>query len=135
VIQAKRSEPAPERLRAVVAAALEKQAEGIEVVDLRGLSGITDYFVICHGGTARQVQAIVDEIDRRLGEGRIYPDHIEGTRDAGWVLMDYLDFVVHVFTRDRRSFYALERLWADAPRLDVLAASRRAAPRRKATKR
>ena len=130
-----RPEPVPGRLREAVAAALEKKAEGMEVLDLRGLSGITDYFVICHGATSRQVQAIVDEVDRRLGQGRIYPDHVEGSRDAGWVLMDYLDFVVHVFTNDRRSFYALERLWADAPRLDFLAAPKRAAPRRKATKR
>ena len=130
-----RPEPVPERLRTAVAAALEKKAEGMEVLDLRGLSGITDYFVICHGSTARQVQAIVDEIDRRLGEGRIHPNHVEGRGEAGWILMDYLDFVVHVFTDDRRSFYALERLWADAPRLDLLDTPKRAAPRRKATKR
>jgi len=130
-----RPEPVSERLRQAVAAALEKKAEGMEVLDLRGLSGITDYFVICHGGTSRQVQAIVDEVDGRLGAGRVYPNHVEGSRDAGWVLMDYLDFVVHVFTSDRRSFYALERLWADAPRLDLFAAPKRAAPRRKATKR
>ena len=130
-----RPEPAPERLREAVAAALEKKAEGMEVLDLRGFSGITDYFVICHGATSRQVEAIVDEVDRRLGKGGFHPAHVEGRRDAGWVLMDYLDFVVHVFTGDRRSFYALERLWADAPRLAVLAAPKRSSPRRKTTKR
>jgi ribosome-associated protein len=127
-----RADPARDRLREAVAAALDKKAEGIEVLDLRGLSGITDYFIICHGASARQVQAIVDEIDRRLRAARVHPGHIEGAHEAGWVLMDYLDFVVHVFNRDRRSFYALEKLWADAPRVDLAAAPRRSLARRKA---
>ena len=128
------AEPARDRLREAVAAALDKKAEGIEVLDLRGLSGITDYFVICHGGSARQVQAIADEIDRRLRALRVRPGHIEGSDEAGWVLIDYLDFVVHVFNRDRRFFYALEKLWGDAPRVDLSAPVRRPAARRKAPK-
>ena len=109
-----------ERIQTVVDAAQEKKADGLEVLDLRGLSGITDFFVICEGGSQRQVKAIVDEIDARLRKERIRPDHLEGDRDAEWILMDYIDFVVHVFTRDKRSFYGLEKLWADAPRVDVV---------------
>ena len=127
------TDPVPARLRSAVAAAHEKKAEGVQVLDLRGLTGITDFFLICHGTSKRQVQAIADEIELRLRQARARPDHVEGSQDTEWVLMDYLDFVVHVFTRDRRSFYALEKLWADAPRVDLAAPARAAgaAPRRR----
>ena len=108
-----------ERIQTAVDAAQEKKADGLEVLDLRGLSGITDFFVICEGRSKRQVKAIVDEIDARLRKERVRPGHLEGDRDAEWILMDYIDFVVHVFTRDKRSFYGLEKLWADAPRVDI----------------
>ena len=88
------------------------------VLDLRGLSDVTDAFVICHGSSERQTGAIADGIEERLREscGR-RPGHVEGRRAGGWILMDYLDFVVHVFTRETRDYYGLERLWGDAPRL------------------
>lgn len=110
------------RLRIAADAALEKQAEGVEALDLRRMSGITDYFLICHGSSRRQVDAIVEEIDRRLRAQKVRPDHVEGTAEAEWVLLDYLDFVVHVFTADRRDYYGLEKLWSDAPRLELAAA-------------
>lgn len=76
--------------------------------------------MIGHGTSDRQVAAISDEIEKRLrDELRVKPSHVEGRRTADWILMDYVDFVVHVFREDRRSFYGLERLWGDAPQLDA----------------
>jgi ribosome-associated protein len=100
------------------------------VLDLRGLSDVTDAFVICHGSTERQTAAIADAIEQRLREthGR-RPGHVEGKRSGEWILMDYLDFVVHVFTPETRSYYGLERLWGDAPRLSPAATERRATRR------
>ena len=90
------------------------------VLDLHGLSDITDYFVICHGTSERQVVAIADAIEERLVERhQRRPNHIEGRRGGEWVLLDFIDFVVHVFVEGKRSFYRLERLWGDAPRLDT----------------
>lgn len=88
------------------------------VLDLRGLCHFTDYFVICHGSSSRQVLAIADAIEERLfDEGRRKPKHVEGRRVADWVLMDFIDVVVHVFVDEKREFYGLERLWGDAPRV------------------
>ena len=100
-------------------AALDKKAEGLSLLDLRGLSDVTDYFLICHGRSGRQVQTISDTIEHALRLERRRPGHVEGYARGEWILMDYFDFVVHIFTMERRSFYALERLWADAPRLKV----------------
>ena len=103
-----------------VEAALDKQAGDPVVLDLRGLSDVTDYFLICHGSSDRQVLAIVDSIEKRLrSELECRPSHVEGRRSGDWVLMDFIDFVVHVFREDRRQFYRLERLWGDAPSVDV----------------
>ena len=89
------------------------------VLDLRGLSDFTDYFVIGHGTSERQVVAIADAIEERLVANlERHPDHVEGRRVGDWVLMDYIDFVVHVFVEEKRAFYRLERLWGDAPRVD-----------------
>ena len=90
------------------------------VLDLRGLCDFTDYFVICHGASSRQVAAIAEAIEERLAtrEGR-QPKHVEGKRVGDWVLLDFIDVVVHVFLEDKRAFYGLERLWGDAPRVAV----------------
>lgn len=103
-----------------VEAAFDKKAEDPVVLDLRGISDVTDYFLICHGSSDRQVLAIVDSIEERLRSdlGR-RPSHVEGRRAADWVLMDYHDFLVHVFRDDRRQFYRLESLWSDAPTIDL----------------
>jgi ribosome-associated protein len=88
------------------------------VLDLRGLCHFTDYFVICHGSTSRQVLAIADAIEERLFDaGRRKPKHVEGRRVGDWVLMDFIDVVVHVFVDEKREFYGLERLWGDAPQV------------------
>jgi ribosome-associated protein len=99
-----------------VEAARDLKAEDVVALDLRGLSDVTDTFVICHGTSNRQVAAIAENIERRLSvEARRKPTHIEGLRQSEWVLLDYFDFVVHVFLDEKREFYRLERLWGDAP--------------------
>ena len=90
------------------------------VLDLRGLSDVTDFFVICHGSSDRQVLAIADEVEARLDKelGR-RPGHVEGRRSADWVLLDFINFVVHVFQEEKREFYRLESLWGDAARVPL----------------
>jgi ribosome-associated protein len=107
------------RDRAVEAAqaASSKKAMDIVILDVGKLIGITDYFVICSGNTERQVKTIVEEIERRLREEGVKPYRREGEREQRWVLVDYLDVVVHVFHREDREFYDLERLWSDAPQI------------------
>ena len=98
------------------------------VLDLRGLSDFTDYFFICHGSSDRQVLAIAEAVEERLlAELGIKAGHVEGRRTGDWILLDYIDFVVHVFTREKRAFYALERLWGDAPQVPVAAETQPAA--------
>lgn len=92
------------------------------VLDVQELLGITDYFLICSGSSHRQVRTISDEIVKRLRDAGASPVRREGERDAGWILIDYEDFVVHVFGQQERQFYDLERLWKDAPRVTVLGA-------------
>lgn len=103
-----------------VRAAAAKKAERITVLDLRHTSAFTDVFVVCTGQNARQVKAIVDNVEEALKVSRGQkPVAVEGYRDSEWVLVDYFDFVVHVFTPETREFYALERLWGSATRLEV----------------
>ena len=101
------------------AAASAKTLEPTVVLEVGDIIAITDYFVITSGRNDRQVRSIAEEVERKVRErsGRS-PRAIEGLSDARWVLMDYGEFVVHVFTDEARSFYDLERLWADAPRFD-----------------
>jgi ribosome-associated protein len=107
----------PKAVTAAVAAALDKQARDVVVLDLRKADGFTDYFVICTGTNARQINAIADSIEdtlkKDLGER---PTLAEGTEKSEWILLDYFNFVVHVFSRDCRAFYGLERLWGNAER-------------------
>ena len=100
-------------------AADAKKAFDILILDLRGLTYITDYFVICSGGSTTQVVAVSDSISQTLAKAGIHPDHIEGQAAASWVLMDYGDVVVHIFEVQTRAYYALEKIWGDAPRVPV----------------
>jgi len=103
-----------------VRAASAKKAERITVLDLRHTSAFTDVFVVCTGQNARQVKAIVDNVEEALRVARGQkPVAVEGYRDSEWVLVDYFDFVVHVFTPETREFYALERLWGSAIRVEI----------------
>ena len=99
-------------------AAGDKKAEHLIILDLRGLSDVTDHFVICHGNSDRQVVAIADSIEGQLRKVGLRPSHVEGRRRGEWILMDYIDFVVHIFVEDKRAFYRLEHLWGDAPRVE-----------------
>ena len=104
------------RLAAAAArAASSKQAERITVIDVRELITITDYFVICSGSSDRQVKTLSDEIVKALKTRGVRPVRREGEVAARWVLLDFVDFVVHVFNREEREFYRLENLWRDAP--------------------
>ena len=99
-------------------AASSKKAERIVILDVSNQLVITDLFVICSGRNDRQVKTISEEIEHRLLEDHdVKPFRREGRQDARWVLLDYVDFVVHVFQREERDYYDLERLWADAPRV------------------
>ena len=102
-----------------VQAALERKAIDTTVLDMGKVTTFTEQFVICHGTNSRQVQAIAESVkDELKSEGR-RPLNMEGLRNAEWVLLDYGDFVVHVFSKDKRYYYDLERLWRNAPRLPV----------------
>ncbi len=96
-------------------AASDKQARDIVVMDVRELIVITDYFVVASGVNERQVRTIAEEVERTLAADGRKPARREGQRDGRWVLLDFVDLVVHVFHQEEREFYALERLWADAP--------------------
>jgi ribosome-associated protein len=110
------------RVREAVSAADDRKAIDLKVLHLQKISDFTDYFLICSGSSERQVQAIADGVQEKLRSERVRPLHIEGYNRGQWVLLDYGDFVVHVFQEEPRHFYSLERLWGDAP--DVTAAFR-----------
>jgi ribosome-associated protein len=124
---AKRKEPkratAPKLPKAVttaVRAARDKKAFDIVVLDLRKAGGFTDYFVLCTGGNPRQIQAIADGVEDTLRTDlHERPALVEGVEKSEWILLDYFNFVVHVFSRDCRAFYGLERLWGSAVRHDI----------------
>ena len=107
----------PKAVSTAVRAALDKKAMDVVVLDLRKAGGFTDYFVLCTGGNPRQIQAIADSVEDTLRtELKEKPALVEGVERSEWVLLDYFNFVVHVFSRDCRSFYGLERLWGSAVR-------------------
>jgi ribosome-associated protein len=112
------SDPDPGWLIAV-RAAQEKKATDITVLDLTGITSFTDYFVICTGASSRQNQAIADEIGLQLKKAGDRPISVEGYEQGEWILSDYGDFLVHVFTAKSREYYSLERLWREAKSLPI----------------
>lgn len=108
-----------ERIRRALGAALEKKALDLTVLDLRGIATFTDFFVITTGTNRRQCQAISDEVVEQLKRSGTRAARVEGFQTAEWILIDYGDFVVHVFDEKARRFYDLERLWREARRIDV----------------
>jgi ribosome-associated protein len=110
-----KAQSAPERLwHAVAEAAESKQAKDIKVLDLREITTFADFFVVCSGANSRQIQAIANEIETHMKQLGEYPNSVEGYQNAEWVLLDYGDYLVHIFTDKARQYYDLERLWRDA---------------------
>ena len=123
-----------------ISACQDKKAEELTILELEKGSGpFTDYFVICSGTNPRQVQAISDEVEDRLKKTGLRPNNVEGYRQAEWVLLDYVDFVVHIFSDKARKYYELERLWKSAKRLEPAewktSTTARRVPARRARKR
>lgn len=113
------SQSAPDSLalaRAVVSAAADKKADNILLLDLRGLSSVADYFVVCSGASERQLRAIADGVEEQVHkEFHVDTHHVEVMSGGGWILVDYRDVVVHIFSPSLRAYYNLEGLWAKAP--------------------
>ena len=116
---ARRSKKLPAEVTRAVQAALDKKAQDLVVLDLRNTPAFTDFFILCSGLNTRQVKAIADAVDETLRGLKLRSAHTEGYDRAEWVLMDYFNFVVHVFTPQTRAFYALERLWGDAEKIEI----------------
>jgi ribosome-associated protein len=115
-----------EALKIAVKAVDDKKASDIVVLDISGVATFANYFLLCTGDSSRQIHAIADEVEQKLEASGLRPSHIEGYQHAEWVLMDYIDLVVHIFSKNARAYYDLERLWRDGKRLDaekLLAAS------------
>jgi ribosome-associated protein len=111
----KKAQLAPEQLwLAAVESAEAKQAKDVKVLDLRDVTCFADFFVIASGANARQIQAIADEVEIQLKQLGEYPLSVEGYQNAEWVLLDYGDYLIHIFTEKARQYYDLERLWRDA---------------------
>ena len=108
----------PESIDLAITAAENKKAVDIVVLDLRKASGFTDFFVICSGTNPRQVRAIADGVTEALAADGAKPAHVEGFERSEWILIDYFDFIVHVFAPETRLFYGLERLWGNAERIE-----------------
>jgi ribosome-associated protein len=111
----------PTDLKAGLMAAIDKKALDVIVLDLRKTSAFTDFFVIATGNSTRQVKAIADGIQEALRARGLRPALVEGYAQAEWVLIDYFDFIFHIFLPAKREFYALERLWGDAERIEISA--------------
>ena len=109
----------PDEVSRAIEAALDKKAQDLIVLDLRNTPAFTDFFVVCTGLSQRQVKAIADAVEASLKAAGVRPAHTEGYDRADWVLMDFFTFIVHVFTPQTRAFYALERLWGDAERIEI----------------
>jgi ribosome-associated protein len=108
----------PAQVASAITAAEDKKALDVVVLDLRKTGGFTDYFVICSAGNPRQIRAIADNVLETLAAEGVKPAHVEGYDRSEWVLLDYFDFVVHIFARETRVFYGLERLWGNAERVE-----------------
>ena len=104
----------------IAAIASDRKARDIRILEVGGLVGYTDCFVVCSGGTERQAKAIHDAVHEELKRDGLLPARVEGQREARWILMDYLDCVLHIFTPEARSFYRLEQLWGEAPAESVV---------------
>jgi ribosome-associated protein len=112
----------PAAIMAVIDAVRDKKADDVIALDLRTSDAFTDYFIVCTGHNRRQVQAIADGVEMALKAKKLRPTHVEGYERGEWILLDYFDFVVHVFSPTARAFYGLERLWGNAEPVTLPAA-------------
>ena len=119
VTRARRTPRLPAQIRTAIEAARDKKAVEVTVLDLRKADAFTDYFVICTGASSRQAHAIADAVEQSLKADGARPSHVEGYGRAEWILLDYFDFIVHVFSPSARQFYSLERLWGNATRIEL----------------
>ncbi len=108
----------PEEVRISIKAGLAKKGEGVLVLDMREVSSFTDYFIIMNGNSTRQNVALYENIEHDLRKVSLRPLSIEGREHGEWILMDYGSFIVHVFSKQTRDYYSLEKLWGDAPKLE-----------------
>ena len=108
-----------EQARKIVQVMDSKKAKDIRLIKIEGISSLGDYFVVASASNTTQVKAIADEVEDEMTKLGLEPNRVEGRQSAQWILMDYYDVMVHVFLDEARSFYNLERLWSDAPRLDI----------------
>lgn len=106
-------------MKKIVDALENKKAENIQLIDISEVSTVADYFIITNGTNVSQIQALSDNVEERLAIDGIRPRNIEGYNTANWILMDYNDFLVHIFDRESRNFYDLERIWRDGKAIDV----------------
>lgn len=109
----------PAAIMAVIDAVRDKKADEVVALDLRAADAFTDFFILCTGHNRRQVQAIADGVEMALKAKKVRPTHVEGYDKGEWILLDYFDFVVHVFSPTARAFYGLERLWGNAEPLSL----------------
>lgn len=109
----------PREITQAIDAAADKKAADIVLLDLRNAGGFADYFLVCSGGNPRQIRAIADAVIEAVGKDGSRPAHVEGYERSEWVLLDYFDFIVHIFAPDTRRFYGLERLWGSAEHVEL----------------
>lgn len=106
-------------LKIAINAADDKKAHDLVALDISKIASFTNYFLFCTGDSSRQMQAIADEVEQKLKAFGIRASHVEGYKNAEWILMDYIDFVIHIFSKNARAYYDLERLWRDGKKLDT----------------
>ena len=127
-----KSRALPAEVIAAVRAAADKKAEQLTVLDIRKAAGFTDFFVIATGANARQIRAIAEAVEEALAKQHVKATHTEGYARTEWILLDYFDFVVHVFSAETRAFYGLESLWGSATAIDLTSLLEPAASTRRA---
>ncbi len=108
-----------EQARKIVQVMDSKKAKDIRLIKIEGISSLGDYFVVASASNTTQVKAIADEVEDEMTKLGLEPNRVEGRQSAQWIMMDYYDVMVHVFLDEARNFYNLERLWSDAPQLDI----------------
>lgn len=108
-----------ETLKTIISALEDKKAENIKLIDISEISTVADYFIITNGSNRSQIQALSDNVQEKLAVNGIHPKNIEGYNTANWILLDYSDILIHIFDKESRGFYDLERIWRDGIFVDI----------------